>query len=90
MSTILVGTVAATLVGCRCVFQPQTLVQSSTEANGLPCFDRRVSSQMIEAKSASFKANSKSEKAAIKIAAKTQTRSADGDRHKPYRRATSP
>jgi hypothetical protein len=60
------------------------------KASGLPCFDRRVSSELIEAKPASFKANSKSEKAAIKIAAKTQTRSADGDRHKPYRRATSP
>jgi len=69
MRTILVGTLAATLVGCSCLLQPQTVIDSCTDASGLPCFDRRVSSQPIEAKPASFTA---AEKAAIKIAAKTK------------------
>jgi hypothetical protein len=86
MRTILVGTLAATLVGCSCLLQPQTVMESCTDASGLPCFDRRVSSQPIEAKPASF---TETEKAAIKIAAKTKKLSPDGGSDRPHLAASN-
>jgi hypothetical protein len=86
MRTILVGTLAATLVGCSCLLQPQTVMESCTDASGLPCFDRRVSSQPIEAKPASF---TETERAAIKIAAKTKKLSPDGGSDRPHLAASN-
>src|SRR6266481_2269353 len=68
MRTLLVGTMAATLVGCSCLLPPQSVMDACTDANGLACFDRTVASQPIELKPASFKANSATTKA--KLAAK--------------------
>jgi hypothetical protein len=86
MRTILVGTLAATLVGCSCLLQPQTVMESCTDASGLPCFDRRVSSQPIEAKPASI---TETERAAIKIAAKTKKLSPDGGSDRPHLAASN-
>src|SRR6266516_297147 len=84
MRTILVGTLAATLVGCSCLLPPQTVMESCTDANGFACFDRAVASQPIEAKPTSFKANSATIKAKTTIAAKTEKLSSDDDRDRPH------
>ena len=82
MRTLLVGTMAATLVGCSCLLPPQSVMDACTDANGLACFDRTVASQAIELKPASFKANSATTKA--KLAAKTEKLSSDDDRDKHH------
>ena len=82
MRTLLVGTMAATLVGCSCLLPPQTVMEACTDASGLACFDRTVASQPIELKPASFKANSATTKA--KIAAKMEKPSSDDDGDKHY------
>ena len=84
MRTILVGTLAATLVGCSCLLPPQTVMESCTDANGFACFDRAVASQPIETKPASFKANSPTIKAKTTIAAKTEKPSSDDERDRPH------
>src|SRR6266436_9347655 len=82
MRTLLVGTMAATLVGCSCLFPPQSVMDACTDANMLSCFDRTVANQPIELKPASFKANSATTKA--KLAAKTEKLSSDDDRDKHH------
>src|SRR6266403_720029 len=82
MRTLLVGTMAATLVGCSCLLPPQSVMDACTDANGLACFDRTVASQPIELKPASFKANSAATKA--KLAAKMEKPSSDDERDKAY------
>ena len=82
MRTLLVGTMAATLVGCSCLLPPQSVMDACTDPNGLACFDRTVASQPIELKPASFKANSATTKA--KIAAKMEKLSSDDDRDKRH------
>ena len=89
MRTILVGTLAARLVGCSCLLQAQTVIESCTDASGLPCFDSRVSSQPIDPKPAAFKPNSQTEKAAMKIAAKTKKLSPDGGSDRPHLAASN-
>ena len=84
MRTLLVGTMAATLVGCSCLLPPQSVMDACTDANGLACFDRTVASQPIELKPASFKANSATTKAKTTIAAKTEKLSSDDDRDRPH------
>src|SRR5712671_2910183 len=81
MRTLLVGTMAATLVGCSCLLPPQSVMDACTDANGLACFDRTIASQPIELKPASFKANSATKKA--KIVA-TEKLSSDDDRDKHH------
>ena len=83
MRTLLVGTMAATLVGCSCLLPPQSVMDACTDANGLACFDRTVASQPTELKPASFKANSATKKAKTMIAAKTEKPSSDDDRGRP-------
>jgi hypothetical protein len=84
MRTILVGTLAATLVGCSCPLPPQTVMKACTDANGFACFDREVASQPIEPKPESFKAKSATIKAKTTIAAKTEKLSSDDDRDRPH------
>jgi hypothetical protein len=81
MRTLLVGTMAATLVGCSCLLPPQSVMDACTDANGLACFDRTIASQPIELKPASFKASSATKKA--KIAAMEKL-SSDDDRDKHH------
>ena len=88
MRTLLVGIMAATLVGCSCLLPPQTVMEACTDANGLACFDRTVASQPIELKLASFKANPATKKA--KIAAKMEKLSSNDDRDKHHLATTKP
>ena len=89
MRTLVVGTLAATLVGCSCVLPKQTVMEACIDPNGLACF-KAVASQPIEPKPASFKANSapiKAEQsdpvitiAKTEIAAKTEKPPSDDER----------
>jgi hypothetical protein len=63
MRTLLVGALAATLVGCSCPLSRQASMEACTDANGLACFDRTAASQPIAPKPASVNTNS----ATIKI-----------------------
>jgi hypothetical protein len=58
MRTLLVGALAATLVGCSCLLPPQASIEGCTDANGFACFDRTAASQPIEPEPASFKTDS--------------------------------
>src|SRR6266403_1123204 len=58
MRTLLVGALAATLVGCSCLLPPQASIEGCTDTNGLVCFDRMAASQPIEPKPAAFKTES--------------------------------
>src|SRR6266550_3364602 len=83
MRTLVVGTLAATLVGCSCVLPPQTVMEACMDPNGLACF-KAVASQPIEPKPASFKANSAPIKAKTAIAEKTEKPQSDDDHDRPH------
>src|SRR5712671_7326987 len=72
MRTLLIGALAATLVGCSCLLPPQASIEGCTYTNGLVCFDRMAASQPIEPKPASFKTESATTEIKSTIAAKTQ------------------
>src|SRR5437667_12661498 len=72
MRTLLIGALAATLVGCSCPLPPQASIEGCTDANGFACFDRMAASQPIEPKPASFKTESATTEYKSTIAAKTQ------------------
>jgi hypothetical protein len=72
MRTLLIGALAATLVGCSCPLLPQASIEGCTDANGFACFDRMAASQPIEQKPASFKTESAPTEFKSTIAAKTQ------------------
>ena len=82
MRTLVVGTLAATLVGCSCLLPPQTVMEACMDPNGLACF-KAVASQPIEPKPASFKANSAPIKAKTAIAEKTEKPQSDDIRDRP-------
>jgi hypothetical protein len=67
MRTLLVGALAATVVGCSCPLPPQAGMESCADANGFACFDRTA-----EPEPASFRANSATIKVKSMIAAKTE------------------
>src|SRR6266481_6359163 len=83
MRTLVVGTLAATLVGCSCLLPPQTVMEACMDRNGLACF-KAVASQPIEPKPASFKANSALIKAKTAIAEKTEKPQSDDDRDRSH------
>jgi hypothetical protein len=70
--TILVGALAATLVGCSFPLRQQAGFDSCADANGLTCLDRTAASQPIEPKPVSFKTNSAPLEIKPTIAAKTE------------------
>jgi hypothetical protein len=72
MRTLLIGTLAATLVGCSCLLPPQASREACTDANGFACYDRTAASQPIEPKPASFKSDSTTIEIKSTIAAKTE------------------
>jgi hypothetical protein len=72
MRALLIGALAATLVGCSCPLRQQAGVESCTDANGLACLDRTAASQPIEPKPVSFKTNSAPPEIKPAIAAKTE------------------
>jgi hypothetical protein len=72
MRTLLIGALAATLVGCSCLLPPQASIEGCTDGNGFACFDRMAASQPIEPKPVSFKTESATTEIKSTIAAKTQ------------------
>jgi hypothetical protein len=70
--TILVGALAATLVGCSFPLRQQAGFDSCADANGLACLDRTAASPPIEPKPVSFKTNSAPLEIKPAIAAKTE------------------
>ena len=84
MRTLLIGALAATLVGCSCLLPPQPSIQGCTDANGFACFDRMAASQPIEPKLASFKIEPATREIKSKIAAKTQKPSSDRTRDRAH------
>jgi hypothetical protein len=72
MRTLLIGALAASLVGCSCLLPPQASIEGCTDANKFACFDGMAASQPIELKPASFKTESATTEIKSTIAAKTQ------------------
>ena len=72
MRVLLIGVLAATLVGCNCLLPPQASIEACPVANGLACFDRTAASQAIEPEPASFKTNSATTEVKSTIAAETE------------------
>jgi hypothetical protein len=72
MRALLIGALAATLVGCSYLLPPLPGTESCTDANGFACFDRTAASQPIELKPASFKTNSATIEIKSAIAAVTE------------------
>jgi len=58
MRALLIGALAATLVGCSCLLPPQASVEGCPDANGLACFERSADWRPIQPKPASFKTDS--------------------------------
>jgi hypothetical protein len=69
MRTLLIGTLAATLVGCSCPLPPQTSTDACTDANGFGCLNRTAATRPIEPAPASFKTNSATTRGKPTIAA---------------------
>ena len=84
MRTLLVGALAATLVGCNCRLPQQANIESCTDANRFACFDRAAASQPIEPEPASFKTNLATKEINSTIAAKTETPSPAYARDRAY------
>ena len=72
MRVLLIGALAATLVGCNCLLPPQASIEACTVANGFACFDRTAASQPIEPEPVSIKTNSATIEVKSTIAAKTE------------------
>jgi hypothetical protein len=84
MRTLLIGALAATLIGCSCLLPPQASMEACTDANGPACFDRTAASQLIELERASLKANSATLKVKSSIAAKTEKPSSAHNRDRAH------
>ena len=72
MRTLLVGALAATLVGCGCPRPPPSGMESCIDANGFACFNRTAAVQLIEPEPASFKTGSATMEIKSTIATKTE------------------
>ena len=72
MRTLLIGALAAPLVGCSCLLPPQAGMESCADASGFACFDRTAASQRIEPKPASFQTDSATIVIKSTVAAKTE------------------
>jgi hypothetical protein len=90
MRTLLIGALAATLVGCSCLLPPQAGIQACTDANGFACFDKTAASQPIEPRPTSFEANSATIIVKSTIAAKAESSAHARDRvHRATKTAKS-
>jgi hypothetical protein len=72
MRALLIGALAATLVGCSCPSPPRAAMKSCTDGNGFACFDRTAASWPIEPEPASFEIDSETTEIESTIAAKTE------------------
>jgi hypothetical protein len=76
MRTLIVGALAATLVGCSCFVSPQSGIEACTGADGrgFACFDRNAGgrlSQWTDPDSSSFESGTTAPKEKTALAAKT-------------------
>ena len=83
MRTLLIGVLAATLVGCSYPLSPQASMEACTDANGFGCLDRTAASRPIEPAPASSKTSSAATKVKSAIAARTEERSTAAVRDRP-------
>src|SRR6266404_4778420 len=72
MRALLIGTLAATLVGCSRLLPPQVSMEACTDEHPFACFNRMAASQPIEPKPASSKTSSATTKVRSTTAAKTE------------------
>ena len=72
MRTLLIGALAATLVGCNCLVPPQAGMDSCTDAK-FACLDRIAASQPIKLEPALFKTESPPAEIKSTIVLKTET-----------------
>jgi hypothetical protein len=72
MRTLLIGVLAATLVGCSCPLPPQASMEACTDPNGFGCLNRMATSRPIEPTPQSSKTNSAATKVKSTIATKTE------------------
>jgi hypothetical protein len=73
MRALLIGALAATLVGCGCLSPPRAAMKSCTDGNGFACFDRTAASWPIEPEPAVFKIDSATTEIKPTIAAKAES-----------------
>jgi hypothetical protein len=83
MRTLLIGVLAATLVGCSCILPPQASMEACTDANGPGCLNGIAVSRSIEPAPASSKTNSAATKVKSAIATKTEQPSIAHVRDRP-------
>ena len=84
MRTLLIGVLAATLVGCSYPLSPQASMEACTDPNGFGCLNRTAASRPIEPAPASSKTNSATTRAKSAIAAKTEEPSTAAVRDRPH------
>jgi hypothetical protein len=71
MRTLLIGVLAATLVGCSCLLPPQGSLDACMDAGGSGCLNGMAVGRSIEPATASSKTNSATTKVKSTIATKT-------------------
>ncbi len=81
MRTLLIGVLAATLVGCSCLLPPQASMDACMDASG--CLNGMAVSRSIEPAPASSKTNSATTKVKSTIATKTEKPSIADVRDRP-------
>src|SRR5258708_12518269 len=90
MRVLLIGALAATLVGCNCLLPPQASIEACTVANGFACFDRTAASQPIEPEPVSIKTNSVTIEVNSTIAPKTEKPSSAHPSARPHLPTNTP
>ena len=83
MRTLLIGILAATLVGCSCILPPQASMDACMDPNGFGCLNGMAASQPSEPKPASSRTSSAKTGAKSAIAAKAEEPSTAHARDKP-------
>ena len=83
MRTLLIGVLAATLVGCSYLSPPQASMDACTDASGPGCLNMMAASRSIEPAPASSKTNSATTKGKSAVAAKTEQPSIAHVRDRP-------
>jgi hypothetical protein len=83
MRTLLIGVLAATLVGCSCLLPPQASLEACTDTSGSGCLNGMAASRSIEPAAASSRTNSATTKVKSAIATKTEQPSIAHVRDRP-------
>ena len=83
MRTLVVGTLAATLVGCSCLLPPQESADICMDASGFGCLNRTAASRPTEPTPASSRTSSATTRARSTVAAKAEEPSTARVRDKP-------